>query len=128
MPKVDVPEAIHEEIVDLIEVFTKGQGELHRRIDELEAGYADNQVWRDMAHAISVARTGERVAKRAAEAAAVEIASLKSQLAEWDAFRQCPCGQAWKPVAGLFGTTEEVTCPACVLRRMRAREEESAHA
>jgi DNA polymerase III epsilon subunit-like protein len=30
----------------------------------------------------------------------------------------CKCGQAWLPAAGLFGTTEETTCPACRLRKM----------
>lgn len=31
--------------------------------------------------------------------------------------RVCECGQAWRPAPGLFGTTEETSCPACRLRK-----------
>ena len=40
--------------------------------------------------------------------------------------RWCRCGQPWIPVLGLYGTTEETECCACVLRRMLA-EERKAH-
>ena len=36
--------------------------------------------------------------------------------------RWCSCGQPWKPAAGLFGTTEETRCHACVLRDRHKRE------
>jgi hypothetical protein len=36
--------------------------------------------------------------------------------------RECECGQPWRPAAGLYGTTEETRCQACVLREMLQRE------
>lgn len=36
--------------------------------------------------------------------------------------RWCACGQPWLPAVGLYGTTEETECPACILRRMLVEE------
>lgn len=36
--------------------------------------------------------------------------------------RWCHCGQPWIPAAGLYGTTEETECCACVLRRLLTEE------
>lgn len=41
--------------------------------------------------------------------------------------RWCACGQPWLPAVGLYGTTEETACQACVLRRGLA-EERNGHA
>lgn len=38
--------------------------------------------------------------------------------------RWCHCGQPWIPAYGLYGTTEETECAACVLRRLLADERE----
>lgn len=35
--------------------------------------------------------------------------------------RVCACGQPWRPAAGLYGTTEETRCHACVLRDLLKR-------
>jgi len=52
-------------------------------------------------------------------------ATAKREAAErkLDGVRWCDCGQPWKPAAGLFGTTEENHCPACVLRDMLQKSE-----
>jgi len=39
--------------------------------------------------------------------------------------RWCQCGQPWIPAAGLYGTTEETGCAACILRRLLAQEREA---
>lgn len=39
--------------------------------------------------------------------------------------RWCACGQPWLPAVGLYGTTEETQCPACILRRLLAEERAS---
>lgn len=48
-----------------------------------------------------------------------DIDSLNERLM----LRTCKCGQAWKPAQGVFGTTEESTCPACVLRAAKQKLE-----
>lgn len=37
--------------------------------------------------------------------------------------RECECGQPWRAAFGLYGTTEETRCQACVLRDMLKRTE-----
>jgi hypothetical protein len=43
-----------------------------------------------------------------------------------NAIHWCQCGQPWIPAVGLYGTTEETECPACILRRMLAEERAKA--
>lgn len=59
----------------------------------------------------------------AAEARTIELEKLRAQWKDW---RTCSCGQAWKPAAGLYGTTEENECQACVLRRLLSEVESNA--
>lgn len=40
--------------------------------------------------------------------------------------RWCGCGQPWIPAVGLFGTTEETECCACVLRQLLAAAKDDA--
>jgi hypothetical protein len=44
----------------------------------------------------------------------------KPQVSTAGRIRWCTCGQSWIPAAGLYNTTEEQKCPACVLRSKRA--------
>ena len=41
--------------------------------------------------------------------------------------RAFECGQAWRPAPGLFGTTEETSCPACRLRKTLNKERCPVH-
>lgn len=45
---------------------------------------------------------------------AFQVRAEKAE-AKWSAYRECSCGDMWRPAAGLYGTTEETQCRACVL-------------
>jgi len=61
-------------------------------------------------------------ARKALEA----VAALKDHRAA--SIRWCECSQPWIPAAGLYGTTEETRCQACVLREMLHRDRDKVAA
>lgn len=66
---------------------------------------------------------GEPLPQETSVQLAEAVLKMEKELAEWSGFRRCTCGQAWRPAAGLYGTTEETECPACILRKLYAGSE-----
>jgi hypothetical protein len=82
---------------------------------EWEANHAEAVEQRDTA--IAQRREVERLSVEAVEKAERERDAAKALLND---VRWCKCNQPWLPAVGLYGTTEETRCQACVLREMLA--------
>ena len=72
------------------------------------------QIWEA---AESELRSQLSAALARASAAESRAEQAERELAKRDAVRWCSCGRPWIPAAGLYGTTEQTECSACVLQR-----------
>jgi hypothetical protein len=97
-------------IVDARDECVKQRNEVQRQLELATKGSSDHL--RRLEEAIGRIRQLEH-----------EMSNAHDQSMRFAGVRWCECGQPWKPAAGLFGTTEETRCPACVLKDMVAELE-----